>query len=102
MTPNDWLAHGGAYWVLGVTVLACAGFFFWVASALGRHFGTPNDGCLLGFCNVLLAPLGGGLGFLLARFPWFLMTAFLGAFLLPGLACVFFASRMSRPPSRRR
>lgn len=96
MNAATWLAGSGAYGVLAVMTLACAGFFYWVAQMLGRHYEVPNDGCLLGFCNVLLALLGCGAGFLLAPFPWYLVTAFLGAFLLPGLACLFFSSRMKR------
>ncbi|HEY0866596.1 MAG TPA: hypothetical protein VGE01_04430 [Fimbriimonas sp.] len=83
---------------LSIALLWLGAAVFWAAMAnrLGRQYAAPNDGCLLGCGNVVLSFVGGGLGFLVAPYPWSIGTSFGGALLLPGLATWYFAARNRR------
>src|SRR5580658_2656103 len=77
-TGYDWLASGGAYWVLGVGWVTSAVFFGYFALRAGRLAGSHNDGCLLSICAVIMTFAGGGIGLyaglLLTRYPTFVLT----------------------------
>lgn len=94
MTLVQWLAAGGAYGALALTWLLAAVGYGQYAARLGRRYDAPNDGCLLLFACQMLLVIGGAVGLLLVAFPYNLLTAVAGAFLFPGLACLFFRRRM--------
>ena len=78
--------------------LVSAILFAFLSLRLGKHAGEENDGCLLAISNVLLACLGGALGFLaLIRFyPYFLFGAIVGTLLLPTLHTLYFLRKRRR------
>lgn len=94
---TDWIASGGAYWIIGGAWLATAVFFYIIAQKVGKVTRSESDGCLLGICNIVLSLLGGGAGYFLAPYPLFLLTSVAGAVTLPTLATLFFLSRLKRP-----
>jgi len=81
--------------VLAFVWLLSAGFYFFLALKLGHQTGSPNDGCLYGICNIVLAFLGGGLGFLVLihNYPYFILSSAVGAIALPSFGTLYFASR---------
>ena len=92
---TDWLARGGTFFLMG---------FAWIASAVGfALYGTriaklrrmENDGCLLAISNVILALLGGGVGYFLAGYPWFIVTSIIGTLTFPALATWSFIKKTS-------
>lgn len=96
MSPSsDWLARGGAYYVLAFVWIVSAGFYYFLADKVGRQAGSPNDGCLYGICNVILAFLGGGIGLLVLihNYPTFLLSSIFGAIFFPSLGTLYFLSR---------
>jgi hypothetical protein len=100
-TPGyDWLASGGAYWIIGIGWVANAMFFAYLAMRSGRLAGSPNDGCLLGICGVIMAFAGGGVGLyaglLLTRYPTFVLTSLIGSTALPGFGMMLLAPRLKR------
>ena len=94
MTLVQWLASGGAYGTLALVWLLAAVGYGQYAARLGRRYDAPNDGCLLLFACQMLLVIGGALGLLATDFPWNVITATIGATLLPWLACLFFRRRM--------
>jgi hypothetical protein len=95
MSGADWLARGGTYYVLAFVWIVSAVFYYFLAAKLGHQIGVPNDGCLYGICNIVLAFLGGGIGFLVLihHYPYFILSSTLGAVALPSIATLYFASR---------
>ena len=92
----DWIATGGAYWIIGFAWVLSAAFYYFVAEYVGRMTRTENDGCLLGIMNILLTLGGGGAGLLAFRtqFPLFVATSVLGAITLPAMGTLFVVWRM--------
>ncbi|MDR3689027.1 MAG: hypothetical protein P4L46_06580 [Fimbriimonas sp.] len=88
---TDWLTRGGTYVVLGVVLVVSATFFYFIGYRVGVRSQHPNDGCLYGICNIILAFLGGGVGFLLLihNYPYFILSSSLGAVLVPALGTLF-------------
>lgn len=82
---NEWLASGGAYWVLGGALLLGAVFF--VASSLraGAVKGEEADGCVLAIGTVVVMCVGGGIGLQIAPYPWFILSAIFLGLLFPSL-----------------
>ena len=96
MTPNsDWLARGGTYYVLAFVWIVSAGFYYFLAAKLGHQTGSANDGCLYGICNIVLAFLGGGIGFLVLihHYPYFILSSTVGAIAFPSFGTLYFVSR---------
>lgn len=95
---QDWLSAGGAYFLLALIWVGAAVGFGVAGIKAGDRVGSPNDGCLLAIGNVVLALLGGGLGFLLMMrfFPYFLLSSLVGAVTLPSLGTLYFL-RKTRP-----
>lgn len=85
---NEWLASGGAYWILGGAWLLGAVLF--VASSLraGAARGQEADGCVLAIGTFVLMSVGGGIGLQIAPYPWFLVTAVGLGILFPSLLTV--------------
>jgi hypothetical protein len=81
------------YFALAAIWIGAAVTWAWVAGRLGARYGVPNDGCLLGFANVVLSFVGGGIGFLLARYPWSIASSLAGTIVLPGLITWFFSAK---------
>ena len=82
---NEWLASGGAYWILGVAwLLGTIGF---VAGSLRRGSvrGEEADGCALALGTFVTLSVGGGIGLRIAPYPWFLLTAIGLGLLFPSL-----------------
>jgi hypothetical protein len=97
MTPGaDWLARGGTYYVLAFVWIASALFYYFLATKLGHQAGRPNDGCLYGICNIVLAFFGGGAGFLalIHDYPYFILSSTFGAIAFPSLGTLYFISRV--------
>ena len=85
---NEWLASGGAYWVLGGAWLL--GTILFVASSLraGATRGQEADGCILAIGTFVTMSVGGGIGLQMAPYPWFLVTAILLGVLFPSVLTV--------------
>ncbi len=84
---------------MGFVWLASAGFFYFLAARHGTQIGQPNDGCLYGICNIILAFLGGGIGFLVLihHYPYFIISSCLGSILAPGFGTLYIISRAKKP-----
>ncbi len=93
---DDWLARGGAYVVIGIGWVLIAGGAYYLAHYLGKLHNSPNDGCLLGIGNVLLTFFGGGIGLLIGKFPYYLVSSIVLAALLPTLATLSIDRRMRK------
>lgn len=87
-----------AFLLIGSVWLVAAIGWAFAAKSLGKWMSSETDGCLLGFCNVVLVFIGGGLGLLVAPYPFFFLTTFAGVILVPGLATlsVFMRNRRRR------
>jgi uncharacterized membrane protein len=72
---NLWLASGGAYLILGIAWLVGAIGFVSFAIRSGAVKGQEADGCALAIGSIVTMSVGGGIGLLLAPFPWFILTA---------------------------
>lgn len=92
----DWLATGGAYWVIGGSWLFIAVGMYVLGDRIGRAARAENDGCLIGIMNILLTLFGGGVGLYFFKYPTFVVTSFFGALLFPTLGTLLVLSRMSR------
>ncbi|AIE86452.1 hypothetical protein [Fimbriimonas ginsengisoli] len=100
-TPGyDWLATGGAYWIIALSWFLSAAFFSFVGMRAAKGAGSENDGCLLIICSILLALTGGGsglyLGLFFTHYPTFVLTSILGAVALPGLGTLYLVPRVTR------
>lgn len=98
MTPSsgEWLAGGGAYFiVIGQTALVAA-ISAWLAMQTGKANDAENDGCLLAIANVVLSLFGAGIGFFLAPFPLYLLTALAGSLLFSAFGLAWGGRRMRR------
>ena len=94
---DEWLASGGAYWILGVAwLLGAIGF---VASSLrhGSARGEEADGCALALGTFVTMSVAGGIGLRLAPYPWFLLTAIGLGLLAPGALIALTRRRDRRP-----
>ena len=100
-TGYDWLATGGAYWVIGLGWFLSAAFFAFLAIRSANRVGSENDGCLFAICSMVLALTGGGVGLYvglaLTRYPAFIATSLLGAVILPGIGGLFLTPRLKKP-----
>lgn len=73
-----------------------AAFFYWLATRISKARGAANDGCLLGVLNIIMATVGGLLGFLaVPTYPWSLVSSLGGCVVLP-LAMTLFQVRKMR------
>lgn len=99
-TGYDWMANGGAYWLIGFSWLLSAVFFSVLGVRAANAANSQNDGCLMIICSSLLAFTGGGAGLyaglLLTRFPTFVITSILSAVLLPALGTVFLIPKLKK------
>lgn len=97
----DWLATGGAYYIIGLAWLLGSLFFLFNGFRVGKISNSENDGCLLAFCGIVLTITGGGIGLALglryAGYPTFVLTSLIGAILLPGIVTSILSARMKRP-----
>ena len=86
---NEWLASGGAFWILGAAWLL--GTILFVAGSLraGAARGQEGDGCVLAIGTFVTMAVGGGIGLQLAPYPWFILTAIGLGLLFPTLLTVF-------------
>lgn len=82
---DEWLASGGAYWILGLTWLLGTVGFVVGSIRMGAARGEEGDGCALALGTFVAMTAGGGLGLRLAPFPWFILTAIGLGLLFPGL-----------------
>ena len=96
--PADWLASGGAYWVIGGSWVVIAGFYYYIAERVGRATRTENDGCILGIMNIMLTIFGGGTGLLIFRdqYPAFIIASMFGALIFPTAGTLFILNRMQK------
>ncbi|CAN5733560.1 hypothetical protein BH11ARM2_BH11ARM2_18370 [soil metagenome] len=95
-SSNEWLAHGGAYFILfGQTGLVAA-VSAWLGIQTGKANGAENDGCLLAIANVMLSIFGAGVGYFIASFPIYLLTALAGSLLFSSFGLVWGGRRMRR------
>ena len=80
---------------MGVVWLCSAGFFLTFGIKYGEQIGNGTDGCLYGICNVVMAFLGGGIGFLLLshQYPVFVLTSCLGSIAAPGFTSAYIIAR---------
>jgi hypothetical protein len=96
----DWLATGGAYWLIALSWLLSAAFFSVVGMRAARAARSENDGCLMVICCTLLAFTGGGVGLYLGlfftKYPTFVLTSVLGAVLFPAAGSLFLVPRLNR------
>ncbi len=90
------LSPGSAFFILGFSWLASAIGFYMYAQKLGRAAESETDGCFLGFACILSAIVGGGVGLLLGRYPYFVITSALGSMLAPGALCWVFVKKAGR------
>ena len=82
---NEWLASGGAYWILGGAWLL--GNLFFIVSSLrhGAARGEEADGCILAIGAFVVLSVGGGIGLQVAPYPWSIVTAILLGLLFPSI-----------------
>ena len=96
----DWLATGGAYWIIGAAWLLSAASFAIAGMLRAKATGNENDGCLLAICSVVLAFTGGGIGLYggltWSGYPTFILTSLIGTILLPGVVTGVLMARMKR------
>lgn len=96
VAPNNWLASGGAYWLMfGATVIIAISFAVLVLKVSNRTR-LESDGCLMAILVILLTLLGSGVGFWVSRYPSFVVTSILGALALPSLATSVWLRFLSR------
>lgn len=99
-TGYDWLANGGAYWLIGLSWLLSAAFFSVVGVRAANASNAQNDGCLMIICSTLLAFTGGGIGLYagvwLTHYPTFVITSILAAVLLPAFGSVFLIPKLKK------
>ncbi len=95
--PIELQASAAYSLIIGSWVISAA-FFAFLAIKVGKKAGKDNDGCLLAISNVLLAGMGGALGFLLfiRLYPYFVLSSMLGTVLLPALHTLYFARKRRR------
>ncbi len=99
MQPSsDWLARGGTYYVLAFVWILSASFYYVMGIKLGAQTGQPNDGCLIGISNIVLALFGGGIGFLLLihNYPYFILSSTFCAIGFPASSTLYFATRFRK------
>lgn len=82
---NEWLASGGAYWILGGAWLLGAVIFVSNALRGASAQGREADGCALALGCLVTMSVGGGIGLQLAPYPWYLVTALLLGLLFPAV-----------------
>ena len=91
---DEWLASGGAYWILGGAWLLGTIGFVVGSIRVGAAKGEEADGCALALGTFVAMSVGGGIGLRLAPFPWFILTAIGLGLLFPGL--LIFSTRRRR------
>ncbi|RYG43701.1 hypothetical protein EON79_16470, partial [bacterium] len=64
-TSTQWLASGGAYFIMFGQTALVAVVSCWLALQVGKASDAENDGCLLAIANLLLAICGAAVGFFL-------------------------------------
>jgi hypothetical protein len=90
------MATGGAYILFfGQTALIAAVMII-LAFRSGKVSQAESDGCLLAITNLILTIAGAGIGFFIAPYPYFVVTSFFGAMLLPAIAILIFSRRYPR------
>lgn len=82
---NEWLASGGAYWIMGLAWLLGAVFFIVTSLRNGAAKGEEADGCILAIGTFVVMGVGGGIGLQIAPYPWFILTAIFLGLLFPSL-----------------
>jgi len=96
----DWLATGGAYWIIAFGWILSAAFFSFLGIQSGKRAKSENDGCLLSICNILLSFTGGGVGLYLglafSHYPTFVLTSLFGAVIVPVIGNAFLFGRLKR------
>lgn len=99
-TGYDWLASGGAYWVIAAAWILSAILFGWRSLRAGNRTEKDNDGCLLAICSIVLTLTGGGMGLYaglaLTHYPTFVLTSILGCVLVPGIGSLLLNPRIHR------
>lgn len=90
---NEWLASGGAYWILGIAWLLGAILIVVFSLRAGAARGQEGDGCVLAIGSLVLLGVGGGIGLQIAPYPWFVLTALGLGFLLPGTLTLYWLRR---------
>jgi hypothetical protein len=95
-TGNEWLATGGAYWVIAIQTLITIVFSVYISFQIGKQYRAENDGCLLAIANLLLTLFGAGAGYFIAPFPIFLLTSLIGAVLFPTVWTLLYLRRLRR------
>ena len=95
-SPAGWLASGGSFWLIFGQTAVIAAISIVLAFRIANALRAESDGCLLAIANLILTCLGAGIGFFLAPYPVFIVSAFVGAVALPGLATSLFIRRYRR------
>ncbi len=85
---NEWLASGGAYWILGGAWLLGTALFVFGSLRAGAARGEEADGCAMALGTFVTMSVGGGIGLRLAPFPWFILTSIGLGLLFPVLLIV--------------
>ena len=93
---NEWLAEGGAYWILGGAWLLGTLVFVVGSLRAGAAKGEEADGCALALGTFVAMSAGGGIGLRLAPYPWFVLTALFLGLLCPSLLVLSKARRDRR------
>lgn len=86
---NEWLASGGTYLILGTAWLVAAVMFVVLSLRLGKERGQEADGCVLAIGTFVTLSVGGGIGLLLAPFPWTILSTLGLGLLFPGLLVAY-------------
>lgn len=86
---NEWLASGGAYWILGAIWLLGSVLFVVFSLRAGAARNEHGDGCVLAMGTFMTMAVGGGIGLQIAPYPWFLLTAIGLGLLFPGLLTAY-------------
>lgn len=90
---NLWLASGGTYLILGVSLLVGFIAFTVLSFKLGNARGQHADGCSLAIGNFVCMIVGGGIGLLIAPFPWFVLSSLGLGLLFPMVLTGFWVTR---------
>lgn len=90
---TDWLASGGAFFVLGIGWLVILLVAVIAGVLLGKRYGAPQDGCLIGFLNIILSIVAGCVG-LLAPGRAALPACLGAAFVVPAIATLLWARKI--------
>lgn len=90
---SEWLASGGAYWIIGAAWIVGTVAFVALSLRLGAERRQEADGCVLAIGTFVTMAVGGGIGLRVASYPWTVLAAIGLGLLFPGLLVAYWVRR---------